>query len=227
MDESAVAFCAKDGVALVLKMLKDKEKVPAFKLTGNDPLMTKKIDSKLTIDKSIKWEINQIGDSLVFVVFATKDERLQVSSMISKAAKSFTQHFNCIIPVKSLCEEIANNMNQMSVRGFNNKAEVIFASWNLFHGAELYAINSDKNSFKYSCYAIGDGSEFIKSRLSCIQTQNLTTVECMVEGLKMLMDESDEDFDFQLIRICAASQGKYEMLCDEMCKEVLMKAMQK
>lgn len=227
MDESVVAFCAKDGIALIRKVLKGNEKVSAFNAAGDDPLITKKIVSKILIDNIRKCEVEPFGESSIFVVFASKDERKAIKSLISKTTEKFNRHYNQTIPAESLCQEIANILNQMSHHGSEIETQALFVTWSSLYGPEIYAINTDKTSYKYSSYAIGGGQKCLNKHLSCIPSKNMTTVECFTEGMKMLMEESEEDFGYELIRIGVDSQGKCEKCCDELCNEVLLKALQK
>jgi hypothetical protein len=222
MEESAVVFCAKDGISIVLKVLKGPQMMPAFNVVGVDPLMTKKIDSKLTVDNLRKCGVEKLGESSLFVVFAAKDERKFVTNLIKKTAS-----FNHSMPLKQLCEYIANHLKEMSLHGSETRAQVLFTCWNYVQGPELYAINSDKSSYKYFRYAIGGEQDFLNSHLSCIQSQNLTTVECFVEGMKILMQNAEEEFEYKLIRIGVDTQGKCEQCSDGLCNEVLLKALQK
>lgn len=225
MDESAVAITACDGVGIVVKKSKDKDSQAAFKCSGSDPLMRKKIESKLKIPGIRKCEFNIIGSNSAVIVFGSAEERKDLLKIVSLKIKNHLQLFSQQISLQLLSDEVGNEMNKICQSKIDGcHSEVILTGWSHERGAELFSIESDGTRFKYQACAIGDNKEAIKNKLGPFVNQNISTNQCLIEGLKILMNESDEDFDFKLMRIGSETQGIFEMCDDEICKQVLLAA---
>lgn len=226
MDESAVVICANDGVGILIKRIKESDSQRAFSCAGSDPLMTKKIETKWKIPTGVrKCEANYIGNNAVIIVLGSADDRVGIFKFTASQIKSYSQLFNQQIPLQKLCDVIGNEMNKTNICGACGcDVEVILASWSYEKGSELFAIDSDGSCYKYQACAIGEDKEAIKMTLSQLPP-NLSTSQCLVKGLKILMNESDDGFEFDLMRICSETQANFEYCDDNFNKQILMKAL--
>lgn len=220
MDDSVIAICATDGIAIVLKKSNQSDSQKAFTWDGDDPLLTKKIDIKWKVPTGIqKCEIKQISNNSIIIIIGHSENRKMILKMASIRIKNYLQHFNRTIPLGILCDGIANELN----KNIGCNSEVILVSWDYANGGELYSINSDGNCFKYYANAIGGNKESIRSKLRSLTLSNLTTTQALVEALRILNTECNDEFEFKMMRICSESDGIFEDCSDEMCKVVLAK----
>lgn len=228
MDETVVVISACNGVAIIVKKSKDKDSQAAFTCSGSDSLMRKKIETKWKIPGVRKFEINSIEKSSAVIVFDSAAERKELLKIVSSKIKSCLSPFNQKIPLKKLADEIGNEMNKnchSKMLGVECHSEVILTGWSHEAGGEIFTIESDGTRFKYQACAIGDDKEAIKSRLGHFVNQNISTTQCFVEGLKILMSLTDDSFDFELMRIGSDSQGIFEKCSGEFCKQILLEAL--
>lgn len=231
MDESVVVISACDGIGIIVQKSKDKDLQAAHgswsSVGENDPLMRKRIETKWNVPSVRKSEIHWISNNTAIIALDSAAERKDLLKIASTKIQNNLQFFNQPISLGKLCDEIGNELNQISFSkmfGDRRHGEVILVGWSIEFGAEIFCIEADGTRYKYQACAIGGNKEEIKMRLGPFVNQNISTNQCLVEGLKILMNASCEDFDFELVRICSETQGNFERCSDDFCKLILCEA---
>ncbi len=224
MSESAIVLSSLDGIGIIVKKIDSTEKIFPFEYE-KDPLMTENLKSKFKISTNIqKCEVKSIGSSCAIIVFGIFDERKKVFEIVTKIIKNNFKFFTPKIDLKILADYIESEINKLThTSDFEFNGEIALATWNLQSGSEIYFIDSSCQNFRYKSCAVGEAKNPINLKLARLHFESLTVNESLTEGLKILMDESEDQFEFEVTRICSETEGNFQDESKNFCDEILKK----
>lgn len=164
-----------------------------------------------TIDTSIGMAISgMIADGRAVVDIARQE------------ASNYRQQYDRPIPLKQLNDRLSSYFHAYTlysaVRPFG--VSVILASWTEETGPEMYMIDPSGVACGYFGCAVGKAKQTAKTEIEKLKLADMTVNELITTAGKIIYQVHDElkdkDFKLELSWVCQASNGRHQMVPDEM-----------